>query len=94
MVSYKDNEGIKSLFNGDEPYITQHMSAKDRNDYNQFRKGKNEKKALQGPPPPQVLGGYGMGFGQQQHNPYMPQMPMARQPNNYNYGPPPTQYYQ
>lgn len=43
MVEYKDDPAIKWVFAND-PYVTQHMSAKDRNEYNQFKKGKTDKR--------------------------------------------------
>lgn len=88
MVEYKEDPIIKDLFMNEKPYVTQHMSAKDRNEYQQFRKGKAEKKPGQTgpmiPPPP-------MGFqimppqGQQVPPFMMPPMNMGRPMNNYNY---------
>ena len=49
LVEYKDDPLITKVFMG-FPYITQHMNAKDRNDYNSFRKGKDKKVII--PPPP------------------------------------------
>ena len=90
MVEYKDHPAIKDLFVMN-PYITQHMSAKDRNDYHQFRKGKVEKKQGQlGPmiPPPPSMNFPIMG-------PPPSQQPSFMMMNRQNYGPPPpNQYYQ
>lgn len=45
MVEYKDDALIKKVF-ATAPYITQHMSIKDRNEYNSFKKGKDNKKPI------------------------------------------------
>ena len=91
MVDYKDDPVIRELFAG-AIYITQHMSAKDRNEYSQFRKTKYDKKGVQGPivpPPPVPAMNYQMGYGMQQPPPPF-MAPMGRQPNNYG---PPNQFY-
>lgn len=48
LVEYYEDPLLKDVY-GEKPHATQHMSAKDRNDYNQFRKGKADKKPMQGP---------------------------------------------
>ena len=50
MVDYKEDDHIKSLFEN-KPYITQHMSAKDRNEYKQFKNSRGEKKSAPMVPP-------------------------------------------
>lgn len=91
MVDYKEDAGIKGLFIG-LPYITQHMSAKDRNEYKSFQKNKHEsKKPATGPmiPPPAMnFPMFPPGGMQQQQPPFM--APINRQPNNFG---PPHQFY-
>jgi hypothetical protein len=49
MVGYKEDPRILEIFETGKPYITQHMNAKERNEYVQFRKGKFDNRK-QGPP--------------------------------------------
>ena len=74
MVDYKDDENIKSLFEN-KPYITQHMSAKDRNEYKQFKNSRGEKKNAPMVPPIN----YGMMNPMQQYSPFT--VPMNHQMN-------------
>ena len=76
LVEYRDDPSIKHIFNK-APYITQHMSAKDRNEYTQFKKGKNDFKPPQAPTMPSPAG-FGMYGPIPQNYNYMP--PMGRQP--------------
>jgi hypothetical protein len=41
LANYAEDKKIKEIFTG-VPYITVHMNAKDRLDYNSFKKGKVE----------------------------------------------------
>ena len=61
LVDYKDDMRLQGIFAG-KPYITQHMTAKDRNEYNQFKKANKDKKmVLQQPGPfiPQSMNNFG-----------------------------------
>ena len=76
-MEYRANERVKAVFVG-QPYVTIHMSAKDRNEYKSFRKGGHDvKKPLNHPRPmgfqPQ---GFGMGMGMVPFGMNQPPMPM------------------
>lgn len=71
LVEYKEDDSIRHVFVGN-PFITQHMNAKDRHEYQSFRKGKMEPKKV-GPmiPPPPI--GFQMYPPMQQVS-FVPQM--------------------
>jgi hypothetical protein len=49
LAEYKTNEKLKAVFRG-SPYVTLHMSAKERNEYNNFRRGNDRLKGANIPP--------------------------------------------
>jgi len=76
------------MFGSNKPYVTQHMSAKDRNEYNQFVKGKNERpqnphQQLLIPPPPFINFGGNPQYGIPQP---MPPYLMMPGPNKFQQG--------
>jgi len=81
LVEYKEDPLIKDIF-VTAPYVTQHMNAKDRNDYNSFKRGKAEpKKTTQGPmiPPPMAPMGFNF-YPQMQQMQQISFMPSGRLP--------------
>jgi hypothetical protein len=77
LVEYKEDLLIRDVFAG-WPYVTYHMNAKDRNDYQSFKKGKVEpnKKPNQGPMIPTPINFHHM-YPMQQMGMYPP---MGRPP--------------
>lgn len=75
FVEYKEDPEVRNLFAGN-PYITQHMNAKDRNEYNSYKKGKTDKIEKKPMVPPQ------MGYNMHQMLPMNYNMPPGRYPMN------------
>ena len=89
LVEYKEDEQLKSLFHG-APYVTYHMNAKDRNEYQSFKSKKGDqpvKKLQQVPMIPNPVNFHHM-YPMQQMGMYAP---MGRPPiGSYGFSHQPT----
>lgn len=54
LIDYKDDYKLKTVF-ANQPYVTLHMNARDRQEYISFKKGKQENPRKPQQPPQQLL---------------------------------------